>query len=460
MRLRVSAVLCLFLTFHAFALEKQPPAEFHARRVALAGKLNGGAALLFGADAPVEEYLSWRQNDDFYYLTGWNEPGAALLIEAVYTPSPITSPLPGTPTMAAQPYREILFLPERNRRMELYTGVKLDAATANAATMAGVDEVRQLKDLPAELVRMSSGTARAAHIATMGHDRKTEAALQLWAASVARPVPPTTELSTLIQPLRAVKSPGEIALLKKAADASIAAHLAEMQAVKPGASERTISGLIDYKLMENGCERPSYPSIVGSGANSVMLHYMANENIMRDGDVEVTDAAGEYSMYASDVTRTLPVNGHFTPRQREIYEIVLGAQRAAEASFVSGKTSQQDLDKTARDYIATHGKDLHGASLDRYFLHGVGHSVGISVHDPFDMKEPWGPGAVFTIEPGIYIAEEKIGVRIEDTYYVDETGKLVDFIAALPHTADEVEAAMRPASAATAMTRHKHGEAR
>lgn len=429
-------------------MEKSPASEFHARRVALAAKLDGGAALLFGADEPNQEYLSWRQNDDFYYLTGWNEPGAALLIEAAYTPAAPKGPqLPGMPTYTAQPYREILFLPERNRRMELYTGVKLDADTLNAAALAGVDEVRQIKDLPAELVRMSTGTTRATHLATAGTDEKARATLAVFAAAMGRDAaPPTLELSTLTMPLRSVKSPSEIALLKKAADASIAAHLAEMKAVRPGASERTIDGLIDYTLKENGCERPSYPSIVGSGANSVMLHYMANSGTMHDGDVEVTDAAGEYSMYASDVTRTLPVNGHFTPRQREIYDIVLGAQQAAAASFVSGKTTMRDLDRVARQYIATHGKDLHGQSLDRYFLHSVGHSVGISVHDPFDGTKPWGPGAVFTIEPGIYIAEEKIGVRIEDTYYVDANGKLVDFIAALPHTADEVEAAMRPAA--------------
>ncbi len=456
MRSRVAAALCFLFCVPVSALEKQPTSEYHARRVALAEEMKGGAALLFGADAPAEEYLSWRQSDDFYYLTGWNEPGAALLIEAEYTPAANTSLLPGTPVTKAQPYREILFLPERNLRMELYTGVKLDAATADAATMAGVDEVRQIKDLPAELVRMASGTTRGAHIATASDDRKAKAALELWAASLGRPVPPTTELSTLTMPLRMAKSPGEIALLKKAADASVQAHLAETKAVKPGASERTISGLIDYKLKENGCERPSYPSIVGSGANSVMLHYMADENIMHDGDVEVTDAAGEYSMYASDVTRTLPVNGHFTPRQREIYDIVLGAQHAAEASFVSGKTTMRDLDKTARDYIGSHGKDLHGESLSKYFIHSVGHSVGINVHDPFDPTKPWGPGAVFTIEPGIYIAEEKIGVRIEDTYYVDPSGKLVDFIAALPHTADEVEAAMQSESSMTG--KHKHGD--
>lgn len=451
MRLPLALVCCLALlglsTLPVAALEKLPTAEIHARRVALAESLHGGAALLFGNDEPTEEYLEFRQNDDFYYLSQWNEPGAALLIEAAYTPAaPTSTVMPGTPALAAQPYREILFLPERNRRMELYTGVKLDADTPSAAALAGVDEVRQIKDLPAELVRMTSGTTRAAHLVTAPDDRKAQAALTLWAAALARPIPSTSDLATLTLPLRTVKSAGEIALLKKAADASIAAHLAEMHAVHPGVPERTIDGLIDYKLKENGCERPSYPSIVGSGINSTVLHYSANDHTMQDGDVEVTDAAGEYSMYASDITRTLPVNGHFTPRQREIYEIVLGAQEAAEASFVSGKTSEADLDRVARDYIRTHGKDLHGQSLDRYFLHGVGHSVGISVHDPFDGHKPWGPGGVFTIEPGIYIPEEKIGVRIEDTFYVDPSGKLINFGAALPHTVAEIEAAMRPAT--------------
>lgn len=448
----IAALLSLFVVPCCCGLERQPASEYRARREAIAKALDGGALLLFGNEEPREEYLSWRQNDDFYYLTGWNEPGAALLIEAAYTPPPSRSVMPGTPGLTAQPYREILFLPERNLRMELYTGVKLDAATPNAAATAGVDEVRQIKDLPAELVRMTTGTGRAAHLATAPDDAKARAALTLWAAAMARPVPTTTDIATLTMPLRSVKSSGEIALLKKAADASVAAHLAEMQAVHPGTAERTISGLIDYKLLENGCERPSYPSIVGSGVNSVMLHYMANSGTMQAGDVEVTDAAGEYSMYASDVTRTLPVNGHFTPRQREIYGVVLGAQQAAEASFVSGKTSERDLDRVARQYIATHGKDLHGQTLERYFLHGVGHSVGLSVHDPYDGAKPWGPGAVFTIEPGIYIPEERIGVRIEDTYYVDESGKLIDFVAALPKTADAVEAAMRPVKKAEAVS--------
>lgn len=157
-------------------------------------------------------------------------------------------------------------------------------------------------------------------------------------------------------------------------------------------------------------------------------------------------------MYASDITRTLPVSGHFTARQREIYNIVLGAQQAAIASFVSGKSYMGDrtdrkdpnsLNKIAFDYVNTHGKDLHNGSLGQYWIHGLGHSVGIDVHDPYDYSKPFGPGAVFTIEPGIYIPDERIGVRIEDTFYVDSTGKLISLTGALPRTADDVEAAMK-----------------
>ena len=181
----------------------------------------------------------------------------------------------------------------------------------------------------------------------------------------------------------------------------------------------------------------------------------ANERVMEAGDVVVIDEAGERSMYASDITRTMPVDGHFTARQREIYDIVLGAQRAAAAAFVAGKFRlgntnlrgpevTDTLDKVAYDYINTHGKDLHGEPLGKYFVHGLGHSVGIDVHDPMDYEHTrLDKGMVFTLEPGVYIPEERIGVRIEDVVYVGEDGRLVDLIENLPHDAGAVESAMR-----------------
>ena len=159
------------------------------------------------------------------------------------------------------------------------------------------------------------------------------------------------------------------------------------------------------------------------------------------------DVAGEYSLYASDVTRTAPVSGKFTPRQRELYDIVLGAQRAAAAAIRPGKTTftrtgENSIYKVAYNYINTHGKDLHGQPLGQYFIHGLSHYIGLDVHDA-GASAPIQPGMVFSIEPGIYIPEENIGIRIEDVFWIDPTSKVVNLSAALPHTADEVEAAIR-----------------
>jgi len=250
-----------------------------------------------------------------------------------------------------------------------------------------------------------------------------------------------------VSSLRTVKDSAEIERIRKATDATVAAQLAAMRALKPGISEREVSALLQYEWGKRGCERPAYSPIVGSGFNSTVLHYSEDSGTVQAGDVVVIDAAGEYSMYASDVTRTLPANGKFTARQREIYDIVLGASQAALAAFQSGTSTLRreganSLYKVAYDYINTHGKDLHGEPLGKYFIHGLGHYVGLAVHDDNDYSVPLGPGAVFTIEPGIYIPEETLGVRIEDTLYVDGTGKLVNLSAALPHAAEEVERAM------------------
>jgi Xaa-Pro aminopeptidase len=425
------------------ALERQPDAIYQARREALARELHSGVAVLFGNYEPALEYQDFRQDEDFYYLTGWNEPGAALIV---------ADAVPARAGKSALPYREILLLPERNLRMELFTGIKLDAASPNATDITGVREVRSIRDLPGIL---SERGLRA--VWTQLDSEPAKAALAFTQSSLGNgdTVAPQ-DVRELTKTLRSSKDPGEIELLRKAASASIKAQEAAILAIHPGINERAISGVITGTLLANGCERPSYPSIVGSGLNSTVLHYMADDANMQSGDVVVMDAAGEYSMYASDVTRTVPVNGHFTDRQREIYNIVLGAQRAAAEAFVSGKSTlnrqdpENSLDAVARNYIKTHGKDLHGQPLDKYFIHGLSHSVGIDVHDPQDYTKPMGPGSVFTIEPGIYIPEEKIGVRIEDTFYVDQNGKLQDFIADLPHTAEDIEALMQGGKTAAA----------
>ncbi len=426
----------------ANALERQPASVYHARRVALADHLQGGIAVLFAAEEPQLDFMPYRQDSDFYYLTGWTEPGAALMI---------VGDAPGAATPRA--YTEILFLPTRDLRMEKYTGVKMDAATPGIVQATGVDAVEPMTELPAEMNKLIGADRRlATKLWTQPLAPQAKALVEFTAATLGMTSAPETKDGTdLTAQLRVEKDPGEIELLKKASEASIKAQFAMMRAVKPGRTERAIAGLMTAAWMENGCERPSYAPIVGSGVNSTTLHYSANDRMMEDGDILLVDAACEYSMYASDITRTVPVNGHFTPRQREIYNIVLGAQQAAIDAFVAGKSTINDrdrqdpnsLDTVAYNYINTHGKDLHGDPLGKYWLHGLGHMVGIDVHDPAAYPAVLKPGMVFTIEPGIYIPEEKLGVRIECDFLVGEDGKLIDLDAALPHTADEVEAAMR-----------------
>jgi Xaa-Pro aminopeptidase len=451
----VGSVLAMFLAASGFcsALESVPKAEYHARRVALGEQLKGGVAVLFAAEEPVLDFTPYRQDSDFYYLTGWNEPGAALVVIGA---GPATTTRLGE-VVPAHGYREILFLPARNLIMEKYTGVKMDAATSGVAASTGFDAVMTMTALPGELTKfVAEDRRRGANMWSQMDVPAATASVEFLAASLGvTQVGPIHDVRTLTMGLRTVKSAAEIELLRKAAEASIQAQLAGMQAIKPGVRERTVAGVEVAKMMEEGCERPSYAPIVGSGKNSTLLHYSTNAAVMKAGDVVVIDEAGEYSMYASDITRTMPVNGKFTARQKEIYDIVLGAQRAAAEAFVAGKmklynvngdrgTEVTDtLDKVAFDYINTHGKDLHGQPLGKYFLHGLGHSVGIDVHDPMDYTKVLDKGMVFTIEPGIYIPEEEIGVRIEDVVYVDQDGRLVDLMAKLPHETQGIEAAMR-----------------
>ncbi len=432
--------VCLAAPFLC-ALEKQPASVYHQRRVALAEKLKGGVAVLFAAEEPLLDFMPYRQDSDFYYLTGWTEPGAALLVVADASQAQIP-----------RSYKEILFLPTRDLHMEKYTGVKLDAATPGVEKTTGVDHVQAMTELPAVLNALIDKDRRlVANIWAQPASSQAGALLNFTATTLGISTPASHDVSTLTTELRLVKDAGEVALLKKAADASIVGQRVMMQSVKPGVTERTIAGKMTAAWLGSGCERPSYAPIVGSGINSTILHYAENERTIEAGDIVVVDAACEYSMYASDITRTVPANGHFTARQREIYNIVLGAQKAAIDAFVAGKSTINDrdrrdpnsLDTAAYNYINTHGKDLHGQPLGQYWLHGLGHMVGLDVHDPANYPAVLKPGMVFTIEPGVYIPEEKLGVRVECEFLVGQNGKLIDLDAALPHTADEVEAAMR-----------------
>ena len=241
------------------------------------------------------------------------------------------------------------------------------------------------------------------------------------------------DVNPLVANLRMKKSAAEVAAIQFSTDVSMKAHLSSWKRLQPGMYEYNPSAVFTQVITEEGCEQHSYEPIFGSGPNSVVLHYNANHRKMDSGEMIVIDAAAKCAHYASDITRSLPIGGKFNERQKQVYEVVLGAQRAAAAALKPG-VSLADLTALAKKYMDEHG------GFGKYFLHGIGHHVGLDVHD-LSMKAPLEAGAVVTLEPGIYIAEENLGVRIEDVYLVTETGNK-PMSDTLPKEASAIEKAL------------------
>ena len=443
LKFATGVLLVLSTVLSSLALTSQANADYRARRVALSKKTNGGVVVLFaGLEGEGGNAINgFRQDNNFYYLSGWAEPGAALVI---------APEIAAGGTTPARRYMEMLFLPEHNRAQEKWTGPKLGADSPNATSITGFDRVVDLDKMHDELQKLlpERGALIFTDVAEGDEPSLSANSLQWLRRTNTFPLSTATrDIRPLLAQLRMIKDPGEIELISHASKASVAAHIAALQMIKPGLNEHDIDARMQYEFMKLGCERPAYAPIVGAGFNSTVLHYSADDKPIRDGDLIVMDVAGEYSMYASDITRTAPANGKFTARQREIYDIVLGAQEAAMAAFRAGKSmlrgyGPDSLYQVAYDYINTHGKDSHGQPLGQYFIHGLGHYVGLEVHDVGDYSVAANKGMVFTIEPGIYIPEEKLGVRIEDIFWVGPDGNLIMLSQGLPRTADEVEAVM------------------
>jgi Xaa-Pro aminopeptidase len=380
------------------------------------------------------------QEPNFYYLTGHNEPDAALMI------------LPDAP--AGKTWNgphEILYLPARNLQVEKWEGAKLGPEDADAAAKTGFEAVENAGKFAADLQAAEKiwpavytvlpPKDRQGKVDEPGYPHFTKA--NEW---IKATVPNATikDGTPAMFAMRQVKSPGELALLQKAIDLSVDAHIDAMKTMKPGLFEYQIAARMKMVHEWGGVAREAYAPIVGTGLNSTVLHYDVLDQQIQDGDVVVIDVGGEYGGYAADITRTLPANGKFTARQREIYDIVLGAQNAAIAAVKPGAKLYKGADSLmaiSMAYINTHGKDSAGQPLGRYYIHGVSHHLGLDVHDPGDRDRVLEPGMVVTVEPGIYIPDEKLGVRIEDDVLVTDTGyKILSERA--PRTAEDVEAMM------------------
>lgn len=415
---------------------RQPSSEYQARRAKLRAAVDG-PVVLFGytGHEDASEVAVFFQEPSFYYLTGHDEPGAAVVL----IPDP-----PSGKTYAGP--REILYLPPRNLAEERWEGPKIGPDDPGVAEKVGFETVESFASIRGDLTNLAkiypSFYTIVAPPQEEGYPHFTN-----WNNWLKRALPHDAEIRDVaptLYAMRQVKSAGELALVQKAIDVSVDAQLDAMKRMRPGLYEYQVAARMKEIHEMGGCEREAYAPIVGTGFNSTVLHYGALNDQIKDGDLVVIDVGGEYGGYAADLTRTLPANGKFTPHQREIYDVVLGAQNAAMAAVKPGAVlygGRNSIQQITTDYINTHGKDLHGQSLGQYFIHGVSHHLGLDVHDPGDRSRPLEPGMVITIEPGVYIPEEKIGVRIEDDLLVTKDGYQL-LSARLPRTPDEIEKIM------------------
>ncbi len=446
------------------------PAEYAARRAALAAAMrDDGVLIVLGSPEPETDYLPFSQNSPFRYLTGINEPGAALVV-----------------ARTGDTLREQLFVRPRDPSRELWEGRRLGAEGAERRT--GIPS----RTADALLPTLDSLLARAPVVYTAGPapagpDPILSREQQIIARLASRhPDTRVVSLEGEQQRIRALKSEAELDRIRRAVYITVLAQRSAMRNMEPGLNEFEIQALIDGTFRRYGAERPSFASIVGSGPNSTTLHYNADDRFIEPGDLVVMDVGAAYDGYAADVTRTVPANGVFSPEQRAIYEIVLAAQKAAEAVARPGATRAETL--AAANRVLAEGLARLGLieapdatyrcetgagigecpQLRLFFPHGLSHGIGLDVHDP-DISDaaPFRVGSAFTIEPGLYIRADAlsylpnvpenralaarlgplveryrdIGVRIEDDYFVTPTG--VERISdGAPREIAEVEALM------------------
>ena len=425
-------------------------AEHRERFLALLAEQDAAAVVATG-HAPLrngDSEYRYRPHSDFLYLTGFREPNAVLVLA------------PGR-----DEGQSVLFLQQKDPAQEVWTGRRLGVDAA-ADTLA-VDEARPIEDLWADLPELLSGHRKLVYETGVDPERDQEMlhVLEELRTMTKRGRPSPTEWadpSATLHELRLFKTPEELDCMRKAAAITVEAHLAVMREAAPGKNEAELDALLEYTFRRRGGTGAAYSNIVAGGANACILHYVTNDQELRAGDLCLVDAGAEWNYYASDVTRTFPVDGTFTKEQRALYEVVLAAERAGIAASLPGRTAQ-NVHEAALDVLVDGLLELGLVDGDaqsvkeeqayrRFFMHKTGHWLGLDVHDCgayFDgsTPRPLAPGMVQTVEPGLYVApddetvEERwrgIGIRIEDDVLVTDGAPEV-LTAALPTDPDEVE---------------------
>lgn len=430
----------------------------HAKRRKQLMRMIGREAIAIVPAAPErirnnDAHYPYRQDSDFHYLTGFGEAEAVLAL------------IPGR-----QHGEVILFCRERDVERERWDGARLGTEAAPATL--GVDDAFPISDIDDILPGMIEGRERVYY--HFGRDPDFDLKLMGWVNRVramvrqgARPPHEFVALGHLLHDLRLYKSPAEVKLMKHAADIAAMAHLRAMRATRAGLNEATIEAELQHTFHSHQAVA-SYQPIVGGGSNGCVLHYRANNAPLRDGDLLLVDAGAEYQCYASDITRTWPVNGRYSAEQRALYDVVLAAQSAAIEQARAGIAFTAMHDAAVR--VLTRGlcklgllqgtpeSNIKSGDYRRFYMHKTGHWLGLDVHDVGDYRvgeesRELEPGMVLTVEPGLYVAADEksvdkrwrgIGIRIEDDVLVTKGDPIV-LTDAVPRDADAIEALMRTA---------------
>ena len=405
-------------TTHSLAIA---PAEYAARRAAVLKSLKDAVALVFAGDMDASIHGEFQAGAHFNYLTGiTDEAGAVLLFD---------------PLNPVEARRTILFLKPLNPELEKWDGFRAEIASALKAKY-GFATIMRTTAFARFLLDATKRTKRFALLHSLApHNAPVSPDLDVFRKCAERiPGSRIDDQTQLLAIMRAAKSPAELALMQRAADITAKGYDAVLRGLKPGLTEFDVQELVEHGYRSNGARKAAYHTIAGGGFNATVLHYHGNHAPLAAGDLILIDSGADFMGYACDVSRTFPVNGTFSKRQREIYTIVLDAQLAAIAATKAGTTFAA-IDKAARDVITKAG---YG---DAYF-HGTGHHLGLEVHD----ITPEGvipENAVITIEPGIYLPAENFGVRIEDDIRVTKKAGGENLTSAIPKSIDAIERAMR-----------------
>ncbi len=435
----------------AAALAAQPTADYKARRLKAWDGMKPNSMMIVRSRGSFGQFHSEPQDGAFLYLTGIDEPGAFLVLQKRQRMGMLAGAPPGMvppPAKSADPElgKAILFLQPRDERRADWDALPLGIDGAKAL---GFPDVRPAADFDAYFDQLLLGGMDVLYL-DIERSRKVSAPLtpdeQIMVR--ARDKGAKFELASpaeVLAPVARTRDASEIALLRKAVDITAEAQVAAMRALKPRMIEYQLQAVVEYVFTLNGARQVGFPCIIGSGKNSCILHWMLNTKPMREGEVVVVDIGAEVDGYSADITRTLPVSGKFTPRQRQVYEIVLAANRAA-IDMVAPGTDFAEISKKAADVIGEGlvklGLIKDKSEYRKYFFHGLGHTIGLSVGRGGGGLSKLEAGTVLTIEPGIYIREEGLGVRIEDDVLVTETGHEV-LTQKAPKTIEEIEKVMK-----------------